>query len=112
MIKENIEKIKKAEEESEKIIKSAELKTKRKLDNIVVEIEEIKKELEKKLEKEIGKYKLEKEKDKKGKIQNLQNQNESTKEKIRKKEEKINETVEKIWKEILNELYSNHSILP
>ncbi|MCM8818428.1 MAG: hypothetical protein NC915_02990 [Candidatus Omnitrophica bacterium] len=110
MIKENIEKIKKAEEESERIIKNAEIAVKERFNSIELEIDKLKKEYEKKMEEELKEYMSLKIKEKDEKIKNLQNQNEIIKEKIKEKEKKIEQTAEKIWKEILNELYRNNSI--
>ncbi len=110
MIKEDIEKIKNAEEESEKIIKMAELKVKEMLLSIDSIIKEITREYKERANKEIEKYKIIKEKEKKERIKNMEKQTEEIKNKIKEKEKDIEEIAEKIWKEILSELCSNNSI--
>ncbi|MCM8771534.1 MAG: hypothetical protein NC922_00430 [Candidatus Omnitrophica bacterium] len=110
MIKNDIEKIKRCEEESEKIIQDAQKRVKDLINSIDFEIRNFKEEQKEKIKKEIEEYKILREKEKEEKIKFLEKEKEEEKKKIKEKEREIDEIAQKIWKIILNELYSNDSI--
>ncbi|MCX7917677.1 MAG: hypothetical protein N2589_06075 [bacterium] len=97
---ENIEKIKKAEEESEKIIKDAERKVKEMFDIIEDEVEREREKNEKKILEEIKVYKKLKDEEKSEKLKQLKKQKEEILTKMNEKEYKIDEIAEKIWEKI------------
>jgi hypothetical protein len=104
MVEENIKKIKKAEEEGERIIKEAEKSVIELMNSIETEIKKIREMNDEKLKKEIEKYKLNKEVEKKEKIESLEKEKEEKLKKIKEKENITENIAEEIWNYIINNI--------
>jgi hypothetical protein len=104
MVEENIKKIKKAEEEGERIIKEAEKRVIELMNSIETEIKKIREMNDEKLKEEIEKYKLNKEVEKKEKIELLEKEKKEKLKKIKEKENITENIVEEIWNYIINNI--------
>jgi len=104
MVEENIKKIKKAEEEGERIIKEAEKSVIELMNSIETEIKKIREMNDEKLKKEIEKYKLNKEVEKKEKIELLEKEKKEKLKKVKEKENITENIVEEIWNYIINNI--------
>jgi vacuolar-type H+-ATPase subunit H len=105
MVKEKIKKIKEGEEKADSIIEAAKKKAKEISDSFDEKKEKLIEEKETELKKDIAEYRHTKEKEKKNKISQIEEKTAKETEHIKRKEKKIPETAQKVWKELKKEIF-------